>query len=140
MVSYSEIIEAPLEKVWEHFIYKIEHPENFVPGVSNVVMKEKTDDFVIRQMDISLPNQPKVTVTEKITHSPYQVNFLIIDHPIYKGFVDNFAEKISRTTTKITFSLNWVAKETGEAVNTQDIVRNAVLKTVDYILRSTAGK
>ena len=55
MVSYSEIVEAPLEKVWKDFIYKIEHPENFVPGVSNVMMKEKTDAFVIRQMDISLP-------------------------------------------------------------------------------------
>ena len=139
MVSYSEIIEAPLATVWEHFIYKIEHPEHFVPGVSNVIVKEKTDAYVIRQMDISLPNQPKVTVTEKITHSPYQVNFLIIDHPVYKGFVDNFAEKITDSTTKITFSLSWFNKETGEAMNNQDIVRNAVLKTVDHILRSRSN-
>lgn len=136
MVSYSETIEAPIESVWKHFLYKIEHPEHFVPGVSNVIVKEKTDSYVIRQMDIYLPNQPTVTFTEKITHSPYQVKFLIIDHPIHKGYVDNVAEKISDTQTKITFTLNWINKSTEEPVINQDIVKNAVLKTVDYIMKS----
>ena len=67
------------------------------------------------------------------------LGFLIIDHPVYKGFVDNFAEKITDSTTKITFSLSWFNKETGEAMNNQDIVRNAVLKTVDHILRSRSN-
>lgn len=136
MVTYSETIEAPLEIVWEHFLYKIEHPEHFVPGVSNVIIKEKTKDFVIRQMDISLPNQPTATVIEKITYAPYKVNFSIIEHPIYSGFVDNLAEKISETTTKITYSITWISKETGEPANNQEIVKHAVLKTVDYISKS----
>ena len=48
MISYSENIKVPLDVVWQHFIYKIEHPENFVPGVSNVAIKENNDAYIIR--------------------------------------------------------------------------------------------
>lgn len=42
MVDYTAIVKASLEKVWHHLILKIEKPENFVPGVSNVIILEKT--------------------------------------------------------------------------------------------------
>ncbi|MFN8116887.1 MAG: AtaL-like protein [Bacteroidia bacterium] len=93
MISHSEKIKVPIEKVWEHFLYKIEHPEHFVPGASNAVIKEKSSDYIIREMDIALPNGLKARISEKITYSPYNVKFQIIDHPIYKGHVDNIAEK-----------------------------------------------
>ena len=41
MVSFSETIKKPIIEVWEHFLYKIEYPQYFVPGVSNVFIKEK---------------------------------------------------------------------------------------------------
>ncbi|HRG00603.1 MAG TPA: DUF1857 family protein [Bacteroidia bacterium] len=136
MISYSEIIKVPIEKVWEHFLYKIEHPEHFVPGASNAVIREKSSDYVIREMDIALPNGLNARISEKITYSPYNVKFQIIDHPIYKGHVDNLAEKISDNETQITYSLYWENKNTGEIVSNNDIVKNAVLKTADYILKS----
>jgi hypothetical protein len=135
MVSYTTNIKVPIEKVWQHFIYKIEHPENFVPGVSNVIIKEKTADFVIRDMDIILLDGSKATLTEKITHAPYTVKFSIINHPVYSGYVDNLAEKISDNETKITFSLHWINKQSGEPFSNPEIAKNAVLKTVDYILQ-----
>ena len=135
MISYTTNIKVPIEKVWQHFIYKIEHPENFVPGVSNVIIKEKTADFVIRDMDIALPDGSKVTISEKITHAPYTVKFLIVNHPVYNGYVDNIAEKISDNETKITFSLHWINKKTGDPFNNEEIAKTAVLKTADYILQ-----
>ncbi len=135
MVSYTTNIKVPIEKVWQHFIYKIEHPENFVPGVSNVIIKEKTADLVIRDMDIALPDGSRAILTEKITHAPYTVKFLIINHPIYSGYVDNIAEKISDNETKITFSLHWINKQTGEPFSNPEIAKKAVLKTADYILQ-----
>jgi len=135
MVSYSTNVRASLETVWQHFIYKIEHPENFVPGVSNVVIKERAPDFIIRDMDIVLPDGAKTTVSEKITHFPYCVKFLIIDHPIYSGHVDNIAERISDNETKITFALHWVNKKTGEPFSNEDVAKKAVQKTADYILQ-----
>lgn len=136
MISHSEKIKVPIEKVWEHFLYKIEHPEHFVPGASNAVIKEKSSDYVIREMDIALPNGLNARISEKITYAPYSVKFQIIDHPIYKGHVDNIAEKISDNETQITYSLYWENKNTGEIVSNNDIVKNAVLKTAEYILKS----
>ncbi len=133
MVSYSEIVECPIDIVWEHFIYKIDNPQFFVPGVSDVIIKEKNADFVVREMNITSTENTTHTLVEKITHSPYQVNFLILKHPIFKGYVDNFAEKISDTKTKITFSIHWVNKETNEEFINFELVKNAVLKTVNYI-------
>ena len=136
MVSYTTNIKASLEKVWQHFIYKIENPENFVPGVSNVLIKEKTADFLIREMDIFLPDGVKASMTEKITQAPYNVRYLIINHPVYSGYVDNIAEKITDNETKITFSLHWVNKKTGEHFSNEEIAKNAILKTANYILHS----
>ena len=134
MVDYSQIALASLKDVWEHFIFKIDNPQYFVPGVSNVLIKEKHDDYVIRQMDIQLPNSEKVTVVEKITYAPYHVKFEIIEHPIYTGHVDNFAEAISETETKITYAMHWKNKLTLEDFTNQTPVKEAVIKTIDYII------
>lgn len=136
MITYSANIKVPIAVVWEHFLRKIEHPENFVPGVSNVTIKENTDQYIIREMDIEPLGGPKVRLIEKITHSPYWVKFSIIDHPIYSGYVDNLAERISDNETKITFTLNWVYKDTREPFQNEEMIKNAVIKTVNFISNS----
>ena len=133
MLQYSQIINAPIQIVWEHFIFKIDNPQHFVPGVSNVVIKEKNNEYVIRQMDIQVPDTNKVTVLEKITHAPYHVKFEIVDHPVYTGYVDNFAEAISEVETKITFAMHWKNKTTLEDFTNQNLIKEAVIKTIDYI-------
>ena len=133
MIQYSEIAKAPLNKVWENFLYKIDYPENFVPGVSNVEVIEKSTDYVIRAMDITSPDGKTARILEKITYSPYLVKFLILDHPIYMGHVDNLAEALSDVETRITFSIHWVNKETGEPFKDQELAKNAVLKTIAFI-------
>ena len=134
MISHSTTIPVTIENVWKHFLNKIAHPENFVPGVSNIEILEEKPNEVIRAMDIQTPNTPKIRFTEKITWSPYWVKFEIIDHPFHKGYVDNLAEKISDIETKITFTLNWKNKLTGEDFTQQEIITNAVNKTASYIL------
>lgn len=133
MLTYSENILLPIEKVWEHFLHKIEHPENFVPGVSNVSISERTAEFVLREMDLQTPVADKVRVSEKIFFEPYTVKFLIIDHPVYEGFVDNLAEKISDMETKITFSMSWKNKKTGDYFLDQNLIESAVKKTIRYM-------
>jgi len=133
MISHSTTIPASIENVWKNFLLKIAHPENFVPGVSNIEILEEKPNEVLRAMDIHPPNAPKIRFTEKITWSPYWVKFEIIDHPFHTGYVDNLAEKISDTETKITFTLNWKNKVTGEDFTQQEIITNAVNKTAAYI-------
>lgn len=133
MISYSAIAKASLKDVWEHFIYKIDNPQHFVPGVSNVIIKEKNDDYVIRQMDIQIKDGPKNTVVEKITSTPYHVKFEIIEHPVFTGHVDNFAEFISENETKVTFAMQWKNKATGEMQSNEALIKEAVMKTIAFI-------
>ncbi len=132
MVQFSTTVNASLEKVWEHLIYKIENPENFVPGVSDVEIIEKKNDFVIRQMKIT--QESGITILkEKITFVPYKVRFLLVDHPKYEGYVDNDIKELAFNQTEVTFTINWVDKETNAEVNNYEMVKNAVLKTKNFI-------
>jgi ribosome-associated toxin RatA of RatAB toxin-antitoxin module len=132
MVQYTTTVHATLEKVWHHLIYKIENPENFVPGISDVFVLEKNDDFVIRKMTVTTPDNT-TTLTEKITFIPYKVRFLLVEHPKFEGYVDNDIKPISDVETEITFTINWKDKTTQSEINNFELVKNAVEKTKLYI-------
>lgn len=132
MTSFTTSIEASVAKVWEHLLHKIEHPEAFVPGVSEVFILEKKDDFVIRQMTITMDGVAS-KVVEKITSSPYTVRFELLEHPEFSGFVDNQAMAISENKTQLTFTMNWVSKHTKLVFDNPEIMKKAVLKTKNHI-------
>lgn len=132
MVQFSTTVNAPLEKVWQHLILKIEKPENFVPGVSDVLILEKNEDFVTRKMTITT-EENATTLVEKITFIPYKVRFLLIEHPKFEGYVDNDIKVISENETEMTFAINWKDKTTHSEFDNKEMVKNAVLKTKKYI-------
>lgn len=132
MALFSTSIDASIAKVWEHLLHKIEHPEAFVPGVSEVIILEKNDDFVVRQMTITV-NEVASKVIEKITSSPYTVRFELLEHPEFSGFVDNQAMAISENETQLTFTMNWVNKHTQLVFDNPELIKNAVLKTKNHI-------
>lgn len=132
MVHYTTIVKASLDKVWQHLILKIEKPENFVPGVSDVHILEKKEDFVTRKMTITSEGIA-TTLVEKITFIPYKVRFLLLEHPKFEGFVDNDIKAISEDETEMTFTINWKDKTSQAEFNNQELVKNAVLKTKKYI-------
>lgn len=132
MVQYSTTVNASLEKVWQHLIFKIEKPENFVPGVSDVIILEKNEDFVTRKMTITTEGTA-TTLVEKITFIPYKVRFLLIEHPKFEGYVDNDIKTISENETEMTFTINWKDKTTQSEFDNQEMVKNAILKTKTFI-------
>lgn len=132
MVQYTTIVNASLEKVWEQLIYKIENPENFVPGVSEVEIIEKTEKFVVRKMKITQESGTSI-LKEKITFDPFKVRFLSLDHPSIEGFVDNDILSISENETEMTFTINWIDRTTKTEINNFEMVKNAVLKTKKFI-------
>lgn len=132
MIHYTTIVNASFEKVWQHLILKIEKPENFVPGVSDVIILGKKEDFVTRKMTITTAENA-TTLVEKITFVPYKVRFLIVEHPKFEGYVDNDIKPISENETEMTFTINWKDKTTQTEFDTQEMVKNAVLKTKTFI-------
>lgn len=132
MVQYTTIVNAKVEKVWKELMHKIDHPEHFVPGVSDVIIFEKQSDFVFRQMTVTTPETTTI-VKEHITFIPYKVRFLLVDHPNLEGYVDNDIRAIATNETEMTFSINWSDKTTKEHINNFEMVKNAVLKTKTFI-------
>lgn len=132
MVQFSTIVKAPLGKVWQHLILKIEKPENFVPGVSDVIILEKKEDFVTRKMTITVEGNA-TTLVEKITFIPYKVRFLLLEHPKFDGYVDNDVKFISENETEMSFTINWKDKTTQSEFDNQEMLKNAVLKTKTFI-------
>ena len=132
MAQFTTTVNASLEKVWNHLLYKIEHPENFVPGVSNIIISERNSEFVIRQMTVTTPENNTI-LKEKITFIPYKVRFLLLEHPSMEGFVDNDIRKISENETEITLTLDWRDKTSKMEINNLELLKNAVLKTKTYI-------
>lgn len=131
-ISYSEIVNAPLNKVWQHLLYKIDHPEKFVPHVSDVVVIEKNTQCTIRQMKINMPDNT-ITIVEKITAIPYIVRFEIMEHPDVRGCVENHAEAINEHTTRLTYTMNWQKKSDNASANNLDILKRAVILSKNYM-------
>lgn len=132
MVQYTTSVNASLELTWKNLLDKIENPQNFVPGVSDVIISEKNTDFVLRQMTVT-NDKGSTILKEKITFEPYKVRFLLLDHPKLEGYVDNDIKAISDNETEMTFTIHWIDKTTKMEVNDFELVKNAVLKTKNYI-------
>ena len=132
MTEFTVTVNASLEKVWSHLLNKIEHPKNFVPGVSDVIISEKNTEFVIRQMTVTTPETTTI-LKEKITFIPYKVRFLLLEHPTMEGYVDNDAKFVSEEETEMTFTTNWNDKTSKAAIGNLELLKSAVLKTKKYI-------
>lgn len=132
MAQFSTVVNASLKKVWHDLILKIEQPEKFVPGVSDVLIIEKSNDYVLRQMTVTAGGTSSI-LKEKITFVPYKVRFWLLEHPQFEGYVDNDIAFISDIETELTFTINWADKVTKVAHNNLEMVQNAVLKTKKYI-------
>ncbi len=132
MVQFTTVVNVSLENVWAHLNYKIEYPQHFVPGVSNVIISERNSDFVLREMMVTTSENTTI-LKEKITFVPYKVRFLLLEHPSMEGYVDNDIKFISETETEMTFTINWFDKATQTEINNQELVKDAVLKTKKFI-------
>ncbi len=134
-ISHSERVYAPLLKVWEHLLFKIDNPDKFVPGVSNVEILEKSAASTIRKMNVAMPTGA-IVLTEKITAAPYWVRFEIIEHPSLSGYIENHAEAIDENTTLLTYHMNhmsWAQTANNQTANNPEILKSAVLKSKHFI-------
>jgi hypothetical protein len=134
MVSYTEVVSVGIDNVWDHLLFKIDAPQYFVPGVSNVLILKKESHSTHRKMEISMPDGAIHTVEELITFDPYEVCFKLIEHPLYEGYVLNQAKAIGSSKTELTYTMAWFNKETKEPFLDSSLIEKAVKKSIEYIL------
>jgi hypothetical protein len=127
--SYSVQVSAPVETVWRLLLDKIENPGTYVPGVSAVKILDRQPGYVIRSMKTG-----DIEVVERITvfAKRHEVDFVLVDHPVYAGQVVNRIEPPLRPglSCTLTFALDWRRKD-GEAdsLDLQATIERAVRQT-----------
>jgi len=108
--SHSVQVKAPVETVWRLLLDKIENPGASVPGVENVKIVDREAGFVVRQMRVG-----GLDVTERVTAfaDAHEVDYVLLDHPLYAGQVVNKIEPPLRPglSCTLTFSLDWRRKD-----------------------------
>lgn len=129
--SFSTPVNATVEVLWDLLIDKIEHPQKYVPGVSDVKILTKNTEFVLREMTI-----PTGVLREKITSNltTREVVFTLVDHSKFSGSVINKIHISDHENEAITleFTLNWqpINSDISTAeIDMSDTIKQAVLHT-----------
>ncbi len=108
--SQSLQVAAPLEVIWQLLLEKIEDPGKFLQGVQAVEMLERQPGYVVRRMRTAA-----FEVVERITayEKSHEVDFVILEHPLYAGQAVNRIEPPLRPglSAKLTFSIDWRRKD-----------------------------
>ena len=108
--SHSARVAAPVETIWQLLLEKIEHPGRFIPSVSEVEMIEREPGYVVRRMKVG-----SMQVVERITayEKSHEIDFLLLEHPLYAGQVVNRIEPPLRPglSATLTIALDWRRKD-----------------------------
>lgn len=108
--SHSVQVRAPVETVWRLLLDKIENPGASVPGVESVTILDRQPGFVIRQMRAN-----GLDVTERVTAfaQSHEVDYVLLEHPVYAGQVVNRIEPPLRPglSCTLTYALDWRRKD-----------------------------
>lgn len=137
--SHSVQVKAPVDTVWRILLDKIENPGATVPGVESVKILDREPGFVVRQMRAG-----GVDVVERVTAfaQSHEVDYVLIDHPVYAGQVVNKIEPPLRPglSCTLTFTLDWRRKDgQPDTLDLQPAIVQAVEKAKALAERQAGG-
>jgi hypothetical protein len=78
------LVHAEHSTLWSVLMDRLENPAKYAPGVSDVIVVQRTDDIMVREL--KLHGEP---VREKITIAPYDsmLKHELLEHPHFSGIV-----------------------------------------------------
>lgn len=130
--SHSVRVHAPLARLWALLLDKIENPAKYVPGVQAVEILERQPGFTLRRMKTAdFEVVERITVFEK----RHEIDFVLVDHPLYAGQVRNKIEELVETdrpdlSLKLSIALDWRRMDgQPDDLDMTDAVRQAVEQT-----------
>ncbi len=130
--SHSVRVRAPLERLWSLLLDQIDNPGKFLSDVRAVEILERQPGFTLRRTRTAdLEVVERITVFEK----RHEIDFVLIDHPLYAGQVRNKVAELVETerpglSLTLTCALDWRRKD-GKADDLD--MTDAVRQTVERI-------
>lgn len=108
--SLSTQVRAPVETIWRLLLDKIENPGRYRQGVLEVEVLEREPGFLVRRLKTN-----SFEVVERITafEKSHEVDFVLLEHPLYAGQSKNRIVPPLRPGLSATldFELDWRRKD-----------------------------
>jgi len=142
LVNQQQVVNAPVEHVWEMIKQKIEHPEVYSSGIKSVTIVQRFPDGAVeRLMETQTPGGSK-TIREVISYSDATrtVTFVLQDDPRFFGTVTNSVYPTSEGDRAVLdYTANWTPHSDPEAPgpNLREMLR-AALDHAKVIIEASA--
>lgn len=110
--SFNATIHAPRKTVWQLLLDKVENPDSYIPGVTEVNILERYEDGVLREVRTQgMVLKERVTLDE--AHG--EIRYLLLEHPLFSGQVINRVVPTSVqnpvSPVVLTIALDWAPKD-----------------------------
>ena len=106
VISHSEKIRCPEQKLWELLLDKAEHPEKTIKQVTESKILQKYPNGFLREMTaVGLNIKEKIIIDEK----SHQIKFVLVDNENFDG---HFLNKIENKNGELilTYIQDWKPK------------------------------
>jgi hypothetical protein len=110
-ISFSANIFAPVEMLWELLLRRIEHPNEYLPGIKEVRISERQGDVLVREVSGN-----GLFIRERVTidRLKREVRYLLMEHPLFSGTVTHRLVPLSRQSpvapVLLSMVANWVPR------------------------------
>jgi hypothetical protein len=110
-ISFSANVLAPVETLWELLLRRIEHPNEYLPGIEEVLITERHGDVLTREV-----RGKGLFIKERVTIDPRkrEIRYLLLEHPLFSGVVTHSVVPLSRQSpvapVRLSMVANWVPR------------------------------
>jgi len=110
-ISFSANVLAPVETLWELLLKRVEHPNEYLPGIEEVRIVERQGDMLVREVSgRGLFIKERVTIDK----GKREIRYLLLEHPLFSGTVTHRLVPLSRQSpvapVQLTMVANWVPR------------------------------
>jgi len=105
-LSFSANVRAPVENLWELLLNRVEHPNEYLPGIEEVTIVERHGDVLVRELrGHGLFIKERVTIDK----GKREIRYLLLEHPLLSGTVTHRVVPLSRQSPVAPVQLTMVA-------------------------------
>lgn len=113
-------VHAEHETLWKLLLDRLQHPERYLPGISEVRVLENSDQLMVREL-----KQHGETVREHITINPHagELRHELLEHPQFTGVIVTRILRSARQSPVAPQTLEYDIELQRKSFSTQGVVK-----------------